>query len=457
MKYWKFIKAKLLGYFWKISNSPSKNQEVDGNLEYTELNSKFQYFLNHPKLDENFHESKLFMFNLGFSNGVGNKKLSSPIAIARVYSQRLIEQVNSYLNGELNVAEDDFKRQSEYSDKCNDINGINSKNFELVEFYKSHFPRSFSLFLGTLYLLVAMFLFLADIPLAVELIKNGLSIGMTNAYSLNEISTMFVQDEQFRFNWEIIFKYWEVFLTAFGIAFFTVYIKIFFDEFVLIPYGHNEVVNMNFKKSIFGSNSVEANNPEIFMKSVNKSKRRLHVVKISILLATIVAIIVLSLFRQDSFLAINSITNSNTDQTSPSSINENLVLYVFLSITLLFPIMSGICLSYSLNCFQNFWRYYRAKRLAKISYHRLSVAIDKLRLTRYQIERILSELEIWKLDNFAALQNKYEDVFLIFFEHGYNLGVQNSDYYTKGLSFMQKIENWQNKLAAQKINKNLTS
>lgn len=415
---------------------------------YFDLNSKFQYFLNHPKLDENFNLSKSFMFKLGYSNGINNKSLVKVIDLARVYSERLIDQVRSYLIGERNALEILNNQNLEYEARCKIQESSDHSNLQLMEFYKTQFPRTFSSILLRIYLFVAFFLFLADIPLAVELIKNGLDMGFTDSNLLKEISEIFGKDGNFDFRWQVIFQNWEVFLTAFGVAFFTIYIKIFFDEFLVLQYGDKEIINIKLKNVLFKTLNVENSNSEEvddILNRIKKSRRKLNVIKILLFILTLGSIFTLALFRAEVYSSIQL----------KLPVDQNVVFCAFLCITLMFPIMSGICLSYGLGYLQNINKFRSVKELQVKSYQDLLAASTKLNTTVHELEAIESELELWSIEKNDELINKYTEVLLCFYYHGFNAGRYNSDTHTSGLTFYEKIQYWQNKSVAKLINEQI--
>src|SRR5262249_35965970 len=117
--------------------------------------------------------------------------------------------------------ERDYKTKNAYYEKLNRAYQYNH--------------RQFSLLLGFIYGFFALVLVLADIPLALELTKLGFNL---KADPNNAISDLFVFNapEGFFFHTiKILSANWEVVLFATGVAFCTIYIKIFYDDFVGVP------------------------------------------------------------------------------------------------------------------------------------------------------------------------------------------------------------------------------
>lgn len=426
---------------------------------YFDLDNKFQYFLNHPKLDSNFTLFKSFMFKLGYFDGVNGKSLNNINVLAKVYAGRLIDQVRSFLEGEKNSILPDLEKNKDLRNRMSAEDCLKNDHYRLLNFYKNQFPKTFSLFLFCIYFIVAIFLFLADIPLAVELIKNGLNLSTVNAYDIGDISNLFTGiNGEVGFNWEVLFNNWEVFFTALGIALFTVYIKIFFDEYVATPYGHQEITEIKYEKII----RKELNQTESIVADVHtslkKSKKRsswILIIKLVILLTTILSILILSIFRAETYstLLINSADVVMTEaQTENPEIPYKIILAAFICITIMFPVISGICLSYSLTCLQNRINFWRSKRQSRMASNQFLKASGEFTKTDREFQRLKSELEMWQSSQENNLEEKYAETLLCFYHNGFNAGYTNPDYYTHSLDFFQKVELWQNKSIAKNIN-----
>src|SRR6201988_4165057 len=118
-------------------------------------------------------------------------------------------------------AERDYETKNAYYEKINRAYQYNHKHFSWL--------------LGAIYGFFALVLVLADIPLALGLTKRGFDL---KADLESPISDLFAYGTAEGF-WLHLFKVltvnWEVVLFATGIAFCTIYIKIFYDDFIGVP------------------------------------------------------------------------------------------------------------------------------------------------------------------------------------------------------------------------------
>ena len=118
-------------------------------------------------------------------------------------------------------AERDYKTKNAYYEKLNRAYQYNHRQFSVV--------------LGFIYGFFALVLVLADIPLALELTRRGFNLKSDPNSAISDLF-LFGTQEGFVFHViKVLAANWEVVLFATGVAFCTIYIKIFYDDFVGVP------------------------------------------------------------------------------------------------------------------------------------------------------------------------------------------------------------------------------
>ncbi|MEL6257128.1 MAG: hypothetical protein AAFR87_34355, partial [Bacteroidota bacterium] len=85
----------------------------------------------------------------------------------------------------------------------------------------------YSFVLGALYLIIAIFLILADIPLALKLTQIGFDLDLPAENDTQAQLINFFQEPIY-----VFVMNWEVFILAMGLAFCTIFIKSYYDEHV---------------------------------------------------------------------------------------------------------------------------------------------------------------------------------------------------------------------------------
>ena len=89
--------------------------------------------------------------------------------------------------------------------------------------------------LGGIYGAVALVLVLADIPLALELTRRGFNLKSDPNNAISDLFLATTQDGFVSHFFRVLTSNWEVVVFATGVAFCTIYIKIFYDDFIGVP------------------------------------------------------------------------------------------------------------------------------------------------------------------------------------------------------------------------------
>ena len=263
-------------------------------------------------------------------------------------------------------AERDYKTKNAYYEKLNRAYQYNH--------------RQFSLLLGFIYGFFALVLVLADIPLALELTKLGFNL---KADPNNAISDLFVFNapEGFFFHTiKILSANWEVVLFATGVAFCTIYIKIFYDDFVGIPLENlikkaSESPTADYEE--FQEAQTEAlNNKKAITDRFNRLWWFRFLVKLFVLIILFSTILVLGYFRYSIVTA-----------ESLKAIPGKATFLTYSLMTLIFPIVSGICASLSLSSFHNWSERRKAGKQSSAARKALIKATDEYRIKVDEQER----------------------------------------------------------------------
>ncbi len=379
-----------------------------------------------------------------------------------------INQEIASLTVNVEKLQEDYARERAACEKEN-------KQFEFLLHSKHHTPNSHSNIAIFLYLFFGLFLLLADIPLAVQLIQIGFKFinPQQATYPIhNLISGQF---------WKVFEANWEVFITAIGISFCTIIIKIIYDEYMSTGFAAKVMKRKRFfelfeKPAANGSYFTVTDRRLIFWENLLKS-----LVKIGILVATIYMIIVLGKFRVKSLelvdvqtyyaaevkkldtqygndvvgkeIAVGKLKTLIDDREKTIRAGAgNVFNLTFSLITLLLPIISGICFSLSLSAWQNRRKINYAKKQKKKANARAEKEKEKL-------EKITGVLAKWETEKVYLAQDNWIKSFandlIKAYEYGYNRGRILPEIANGIPDIMNIVETWRNKLVYFKTNQKL--
>lgn len=320
-------------------------------------------------------------------------------------------------------------------------------------------PRNFSAFLAILYLTIAILLIFADIPLALKLTQTGFDLD-SGAVA---IKYLFVSP------WKVFQENWEVFVLAFGVALCTIYIKIYYDEFLGKPLAKSITQFKELKK-------------EGVLEEEIKKVKQIHfgrvIFKTMILFLAIGTIFMLGLFRFETIEyknQLDQITQKESfesdlkilldEQTEPKqdanvqvthlnndNLRKRITQITFILITLLFPIVGGICASIGLNLWHNRRELKISKKLLEKSKLDHLVANRGFKNSKKTMENKKHILEWAKGRDFILHCTK---LFLNYYNHGYQRGLMEPIDINNDKDMFDRAEELRNKLAARKAYENL--
>lgn len=275
--------------------------------------------------------------------------------------------------------------------------------------------KSFAKTLGWFYLGVALFLIIADIPLSLQLTAQGFELPFVLKEGFNSFNNL------------------QALALTIGIALFTVYIKIFYDEYF----------SSSIEKQIMQYRRKEVPWVDEGDENAQKNKQRMRSVwylrlafKISILIIIIFTIKSLGEIRYNAFMdakhyqeMINN-ADSNDTETQKDSTQTNTIQTTtgsdttqnntFILLTIIFPLIGGVCMSLGLDMIQN----NRLKKKVDTEYNSLiNKNIDlngELEVSTKNVEKYDGIIKWCNPDDFVK---EYSLYFRSCYVHGFENGV----------------------------------
>lgn len=280
---------------------------------------------------------------------------------AKSQAEMIVSDVNSKLNGRIKGYDTLLEGKINDRRDANDSYIAQKDKYEEFLDYSQHETRNFSRLLMWVYLIFAIVLLLADLPVSLSLV-GYFRIGHTagNAYFEEKI-----QDP-------------ELLMFSLGISFCTILVKILWDEYINTRLGSAQ---MTFDK-------LRTKYPH-YTWSFRLEYWFKVLVKALLLAALFYTLFNLGKFRN----AFSSIDVLNTDILKKESNIKDVVFKSFMGISVIIPIISGICLSMGLFILGNI-RNLRALRKSRDQYY------TKLNEKRNEVETTTKQRE--ELVPFAA-------------------------------------------------------
>jgi hypothetical protein len=374
-------------------------------------------------LHERISASHKYMYEMGRRDGALGIKMNIT-GIAAASAQAMFRHIYVILTGKIGSLKVRLESEQKIMQKEEVFYNRDQLYYDYLKYQYRLFPKSHSLLLFAIYSVVAIALIIADMPLALDLIRKGFDLPGSGYENL------FIEG-QF---WSTIAGNWETSLTALGVTLCTVYVKIFYDEFVGTPYGNKLMMSEKFIEE----NAIEGSEKNL---SIVKQEHMFKaLIKVIIFLGTLLAILFLAEFRYET-AKMYDMENFNATPIKHGA---------FVAITLLFPVIGGICLSYALNNLQNRLRYARSERKYLASKNILLKAVESYTTAKSNYEDITSAAEI--LNDEIRMVEEYRNQLLAFYHRGYAIGSMQPEKYARDENFFDKIQEWRNIAIARKIN-----
>lgn len=419
--------GKTFGIF-KIEEKVEEEQ-----IDFVTLNKNFQTNADNWFKHYNFSEDEKTaseevrkeLFNDGahfhgvgkYDGSIGIRKSGiKDVVISRVKAMQY--HIGSIFRGKLEAAVAEKEEKSIIKDHMEILKNKHNEYLEQLNDYSQKYPKQHSFTIFILYLLIAIFLILADIPLALELTQQGFNFPSPDPDSEKHLTISAL----FHNPIEVLANNWEVFVLSIGIALCAVYVKILYDEFIEEPI---QMIVTRFK-NIPGVNY--QNTDEILkMEKGYKFRKR---IKVGLFIFTILTIVSLGFFRFEVIIAEGSWEPSFWVQLS------------FILITLLFPVVGGVCFSLALSSWQNKRRLIIEKKANDLHHDKYSIAMRNHSDAENKVKRLEVFVRDWTENN-EICQN-YIDMIIGMYNHGYERGLASSSKGDVNASLVQQIDNLRN-------------
>lgn len=418
--------------------------------------------------------------------GIDNKEIEQ---VASAYATTLVEFIKASSNGKLEAFGSEMEvKKKIMDDEEHRYRSAQNHLDEMTHYYHKH-PRSFSFLLFMLYIVIALFLIIADIPLAKTLIEKGFDL-VVDSYG----------------SW----------LLTIGIAFCAVYIKIYYDDYIASPLGFyvsqfkknpgvvgdkkeeidqkeletnldNKNQNVDLARMANKTSDVETNQttwqkiwitacnifyPDPIDEGSKQLRRELFYTHLEFWIKFLIktAILGLSLY---TIWTLGEFRYQNISNSERNIINEyvewkvnkmgkdsnqiteeafGITLLAFRLITLIFPIISGVCLSIAMSNLQNIFRF----RNARIAFQRYQIkflnSLEKYNLVNKKYHDFKGIFDEWLgKEKGKDHMDYFKKVFISYYLIGQKGGFYEPDYFERESDLYSQIEKMRRKLVARRI------
>jgi len=319
--FFKQVKNRIASFFGSAKENGSSPAitmpavEEEGAMQYEELSELHKSLdANNPQLSNELRQcinrSVDFFWKHGKKDGsIGQKHMGEDIF--KMHALQIKDEVSASLKSQLvtyDVEHDTLKKKNKDKESVKqEAEHYRNEIYTRKELY----PRSFSLKLAIFYIVLALLLILADIPLALKLTQYGFNLHTAEGtYSVDNLFLWYKGENFLGHAWLVFANNWEVFVLAFGIALCTVYVKIFYDDFMGYPVD-KAVRQFKILKRLASTSQEGGDFTENDMKAIKRKFRTRIGVKAFFLFLTLGTIVLLGLFRAEN------LKRSQNDAISP--------------------------------------------------------------------------------------------------------------------------------------------
>lgn len=318
-----------------------------------------------------------------------------------------------------------------------------------------------------------LFLILADIALALQLVLEGFVFPEPEeGYEITNLMTTSFFD--------VLRANWQVFLTTFGVAIFTIILKITFDRFIGNPYGDGYVKKLRFarwfRKDQRSKDMEDDIDPEPDLKNIKKYERIKNGTFIGLMILTIIFLFFLAKFRSFS-MNIEKVKNEYANEIQLlynkeedpvvrkeakdaynkkiKEVDEGIQSnreFIFFGTTLLFPIVSAICFSIASSAIEN---------NRKIRHLKKEVKSTKIALEEDQkvYGSMYGELEAWNAEvNYLKIDESvinFKMRLIDLYNYGFTIGNIRPDLFQNIPNLLCTIEKYRDKIVLLRTNQKL--
>lgn len=277
--------------------------------------------------------------------------------------------------------------QSHYDSLKENEKSLNDHKSVIDTHYKYN-SKNYSLLYGAIYIIIAVLLLMADFPLSMQTAKEGFQLTDEEASSI-----------------------------ALGMVLMTVYFKVIYDEYL-----GNSVQKLLLKKraeNLLGEVNTATEKEIKTAKSIRIIKL---IIKLVILSLLIITICTLGVFRFGFLEAdANHEGEANIYYHAMKSISGK---YSFIFISIIFPIIGGVCASLGFSNLRNVWDRRSIRKRMKRAQSKKEKTLKKLLIANGTVEECENNLEwVNESDNFLTDCSAY---FFSSYLHGYDKGIRQN-------------------------------
>ncbi|MFN0190229.1 MAG: hypothetical protein ACKVQV_16140 [Bacteroidia bacterium] len=442
----------------KDSSTPPEFKDINIQIEETEM-------LLAPGMDKFIRERGLTFWKMGFMDGVNGIQSEAVDNIAKGHAVTLVEFVRASSQGKIKAYKSDMiVKKSIMNDEEDRYRDAQRHLDEMTHMYHKH-PRSFSWILFWLYFGFAIFLIVADVPLAKSLTEKGFDLEVGSLGS------------------------W---LLTLGVAFCAVYIKIYYDDYVATSIGH---FTSQFKKipGVIGDKERQSGDenddedPQHAAKSEKggfsskseeeeyEKRKRNEVlaakaeywmkfcIKTLILYLTLRTIWILGAFRYQNISNperdiimeyVNWVVQKMGKNPAEVTLEAfSTTLLAFRMITLIFPIVGGVCLSLAMTNLQNLKRHPKAKTNFDLHQQLYLKALENYNNASKKYQDFKGIADRWNdKDEDDQHVKDFQKVFMSYYNHGHENGIVEPDLKDTKSDLYAQVEKMRRKLVARRVN-----
>jgi Mor family transcriptional regulator len=415
-------------------------------------------------------------WGLGYEDGsIGQRQMTREFF--RAQAEQVRDQYLYFLKGKSIPAQtqaeelkERFNRTSEVLEQAQDYRNDSITRRQL-------YPRQYSHSLAFIYILVAGLLLLADIPLALMVTQLIFDLAPPDKY--HDITYLLYRPTDdvcnglFSHFWKVVTGNWQVTIMTVGVALCAIYFKIFYDD--SMGYSVDKSIRQ-FRLLSLHNQFKNASKEEV--KKEEKKIRYLYYIRVGvkflILIFTLFTIIHLGRVRaaaeslQDAFTYQSSTTvEPGAEVTTVLPAVDDTIIkrkeelndlkkWMFIWLTILLPLIAGICFSLGMGNVHNRQESRYAEKLywKKVDEHTKALAAHK----EAQMHASTYESFIAKCESDSFVQN-YEISFYHCYLHGYQRGVvspdKDRDLYERALKFRDRLVATKSNEAIQRANERI--
>ncbi len=360
-------------------------------------------------------------WNMGYNDGMSGQPV-----LKHSYFSNLAHHLNSLivpgLNGELEKCKKEYQSKRKEFDETENLLHKIQKFIDEMLTRRALKPSDFSRSLMYIYFISSIVLLIADVPLSLMVTEHVFDVASYEGHGVANLFTYEAADDalgctSFVDHYQtVLFVNWQIVLMSLGIVLSAIFFKMIYEELMLTPLDRSA---LQFRNLLSVNNAVKVEEQESVIQDMKVQKGfRLFF----ILLILIAIVLTLVIFGNVRFNVEQAIMEGQPGK----NINEQF----FLAISILFPLLSGICFAVASHISNKI-------RLSDYFQNEFDEWKIKLRELHGEIlhldERMATLTELIKKYDTENLDKAYEGLLNEAYTHGYGrgayAGLNNSDTY----------------------------